>query len=420
MRRHPLRSILALTTLSAVAPALLPASSYAADPEPGTPAYVARDAQNIADAYGRITGPGGQLQNPAYLPALAWPERRPDLAADQAGRLPDPAAVTPGSVFPGWNVGNPLRAGWKGTRGLSERISFTNRYGALLRGTVYRPAPGARDPYTGRALSGPFPGVVITPGLGAGLRGHVRVAGPGPRRARLRRPHLRRPGPGRRRDVPARAPAARTTRCRSATRSPRRRTASSTAARASPPSSCRTSWSAPRTPCVLHLDPARRYANPRSAGAEVTSHNPYWRLFDRSADRARTPRPDHPIAIIGHSMGAAAVSKVQGTDRRVAAVVALDKLAGPGDRAARRQRQHADRAGTGPAVRVRVHRLAVPRQRRLLAHPAAQPRRPGPAARERTGFDAWREAGIDSMLVVPRASTHLEYTDIPLVLPASR
>ena len=38
----------------------------------------------------------------------------------------------------------------------------------------------------------------------------------------------------------------------------------------------------------------------------------------------------------------------------------------------------------------------------------------------RTGFDAWRRAGVDSMLVVPRASTHLEYTDIPLVLPASR
>ena len=41
--------------------------------------------------------------------------------------------------------------------------------------------------------------------------------------------------------------------------------------------------------------------------------------------------------------------------------------------------------------------------------------------RERaTGYDAWRKAGVDSMVVVPRASTHLDYTDIPLVLPASR
>jgi hypothetical protein len=41
--------------------------------------------------------------------------------------------------------------------------------------------------------------------------------------------------------------------------------------------------------------------------------------------------------------------------------------------------------------------------------------------RERsTGYDDWVAAGKDAMLVVPRASTHLEYTDIPYVLPASR
>jgi hypothetical protein len=28
------------------------------DPAPGSPAYVARDVQNIANAYGRVTGPG--------------------------------------------------------------------------------------------------------------------------------------------------------------------------------------------------------------------------------------------------------------------------------------------------------------------------------------------------------------------------
>ena len=93
MRRHRFRSLLALTTLSAVALSVVPASSYAADPEPGTPEYVARDAQNMRDAYGRIIGPGGQLQNPAYLDR-ARPGRngRPDLAADGAGRLADPAS----------------------------------------------------------------------------------------------------------------------------------------------------------------------------------------------------------------------------------------------------------------------------------------------------------------------------------------
>src|SRR5690242_17365038 len=49
-----------------------------------------------------------------------------------------------------------------------------------------------------------------------------------------------------------------------------------------------------------------------------------------------------------------------------------------------------------------------------------QPGLPDPMRERATGFDAWAAAGVDSMLVVPRASTHLEYTDIPYVLPASR
>ena len=52
--------------------------------------------------------------------------------------------------------------------------------------------------------------------------------------------------------------------------------------------------------------------------------------------------------------------------------------------------------------------------------PEPTPEGPDPKRERATGYDAWRKAGVDSMLVVPRASTHLEYTDIPLVLPASR
>jgi hypothetical protein len=70
MRRHPARSLLALATGRVVASALVPASSYAADLEPGTPAYAARDAQNIQNVYGHIAGPDGQLQNPVCLAAL--------------------------------------------------------------------------------------------------------------------------------------------------------------------------------------------------------------------------------------------------------------------------------------------------------------------------------------------------------------
>jgi hypothetical protein len=48
------------------------------------------------------------------------------------------------------------------------------------------------------------------------------------------------------------------------------------------------------------------------------------------------------------------------------------------------------------------------------------PGNPDPMRERRTGFDDWKAADVDTMLVVPRASTHLEYADIPYVLPASR
>ena len=54
------------------------------------------------------------------------------------------------------------------------------------------------------------------------------------------------------------------------------------------------------------------------------------------------------------------------------------------------------------------------------AQPEDPSQAPDPKREEKTGFDGWRQAGVDSMVVVPRASTHLEYTDITFALPASR
>src|SRR5205085_9810948 len=52
--------------------------------------------------------------------------------------------------------------------------------------------------------------------------------------------------------------------------------------------------------------------------------------------------------------------------------------------------------------------------------PGSPNQAPNPAREELTGFDGWAKAGVDTMLVVPRSSTHLEYTDIAYALPASR
>ena len=172
--------------------------------------------------------------------------------------------------------------------------------------------------------------------------------------------------------------------------------------------------------------PRKHYRNPRAAGAAVSDFNPYWRLFDRSRDRrTATPGRTTRIAIIGHSLGAAAVSKVQGIDRRVEAVVALDKLSG--DTSTSASGSPLDGSGNVPVVPA----LAVQSEYGFTVSPwfasggsslapASSPDGPDPMRERATGYDAWTEAGVDSMLVVPRASTHLEYTDIPLVLPASR
>ncbi|MCW2846927.1 MAG: hypothetical protein JWR90_901 [Marmoricola sp.] len=430
MRPHPFRSLLALTTALAC---LVPAASYAAttettvtpSPAPGSPAYLARDAQNILDAYGRVTGPGGQLQNPAYLPALVQAS-----TADQVQQLLEQAAsptrvpVTAGHVVPGWNVGNPLRAGWNGTRGQSERISFTNRYGALLHGTVYRPKSGARDPYTGQVLRGPFPGAVITEGSVQGSEGMYRwlaqdlaergyvvltydVQGQGNGETL---PHEPVPGTDSN-ALPFCNPFA----------TPKDGEA----------------YGCPGVPfqqlsnfvvgtqdalSFFTSTHAHHYANPGSQGASVSAFNPYWQQFDRSKDaHPATPGRTSKIAIIGHSMGAAAVSKVQGIDKRVAAVVALDKLTGPSASGP------LDGTGNKPVVPA----LALQSEYGFTVSPyftsggssltpEPSPEGPDPMRERATGYDAWRRAGVDSMLVVPRASTHLDYTDIPLVLPASR
>jgi dienelactone hydrolase len=417
---------------AALVPAMFPVVSQAAQspsqsPAPGSPAYVARDAQNIRDAYGRETGPGGQLQNPAYLTSLTLA-----TTADQVQQLMEQVAsptrvpVTPGHVVPGWNVGNPLRASWNGTRGLSQRIAFTNRYGALLHGTVYRPKPGARDPYTGAVLQGPFPGVVITEGSVQGSEGMYRwlaedlaergyialtydVQGQGNGETL---PHE--PAPvvgGTSNALPFCNPFA------------------------TPQAG--EQYGCPGTPAqqlsnfvvgtedalsFFTSTPTEHYANPRSEGAKVDAFNPYWQLFDHSADtHPNAPGRTMKIAIIGHSMGAAAVSKVQTYDKRVSTVVALDKLTGPGSDGP------LDGTGNKPVVPA----LGVQSEYGFTVNPyltsggssltpSASPNGPDPQRERKTGYDAWKKADVDSMLVVPRASTHLEYTDIPLVLPASR
>ena len=403
---------------------LVPAPAHAA-PQPYDPVA---DVGAMAEAYGRVTGPGGQLQNPLYLPALVQ-QASLVTATQLLAQAADPLrlSLTPAVAVPGWNVGNPLRAGWDGTRGRMRTVAFTNRDGARLAGTLYAPLPTGRDPYTGARLRAPYPAVVITPGSVWGSQGMYQwlaqdlaergylvllydVQGQGtsetlPHTSGSALPFCNPFGPvsgdaalGTRDVLPC-------------------------------PGVPFQQLSNFTTGTVDALDfltstPSRPYPNPGSAGTRVDAFNPWWQEWDRSP----LPTPTAPgrtarIALVGHSMGASAVSRVQGYDRRVSTVVALDKLGSADAGAAFPVASPSPVEPVVPALGLQAEYgfTVTPWQLSGGSSLLPQPSPEGPdPERELQGFDTWTSAGVDSLVYVPRTSTHLEWTDVPLVLPASR
>jgi dienelactone hydrolase len=182
-----------------------------------------------------------------------------------------------------------------------HRVSWTNHYGALIRGDVFAPL---------RSRRGPFPGVVITPGSVQGSermywwlaedlaeRGYVvlvyDVQGQGTSETF---PHQ---GPVN--DLPFCNPFA--------------------------PKGDLEEFGCPGVPSQ---QASNFIHGTREAITFLRSRtNPFRGVLDRSPDRRSvTPGRRVRVAIIGHSLGAFAVSYVQGVDRRVEAAVALDKLEG--------------------------------------------------------------------------------------------
>jgi hypothetical protein len=177
--------------------------------------------------------------------------------------------------------------------------------------------------------------------------------------------------------------------------------------------------------------PSRPYPNRAAGEAHVSPYNPRWRQVDHRPDRnSVTPGRTTRLAVVGHSMGAFAASYVQGVDDRVMAAVALDKLssttlvAGPSGRllgsADLPVRPVVPSLGIQSEYGFTVSPYTLSGGSALAPQPIPPTEAPDPRREQKTGFDGWRKAGVDTMVVVPRASTHLEYTDIALALPASR
>src|SRR5437588_312964 len=281
------------------------ATARAAGPAPGSAEYFQRDNQNMMDAYGRQSGPNGQL-TPSYISELPGGTNSGYLQqVAQQVENPTRPIVDPGQWFPGWNQGNAYRQTWPGRRGLEIPVAFTNRYGALLRGDVYAPLPGARDPYTGKRLRGPFPGVVITTGSIQGSekmywwlaedlaeRGYVvltyDVQGQGTSETL---PHQ-----GKIADLPycdLAAPAApgEESPCPGL---PAQQTSNFV-------------YGTEDAISFFLSTPAKPYPDPNAGSATVNVYNPQWRSFDRSPDpHTVTPGRTTRLALVGHSLGALA------------------------------------------------------------------------------------------------------------------
>ncbi len=117
--------------------------------------------------------------------------------------------------------------------------------------------------------------------------------------------------------------------------------------------------------------------------------NPFWRDVDT-----------HHVGLAGHSLGATAVSQVGQEDPRVSAIVAWDNLAEVP-------------AGTP----LRTPALGINSEYFFNPQPMQSP--PDPHAHD-GAFRQLAAAGVDTMQVALRASTHLEYAYVPYILPASR
>jgi hypothetical protein len=398
------RRFAAFVAVLACAGMTLPATARSTHsaPRPGTPAYIARDDANIAHAFGRQLGPGGQARSLRYGLALF-----PDLVTTELDQLktqlatPNALAVTGGGLVPGWNDGNPYRRTWAGHRGRISDVAFRAADGALLRGRIFAPLAHGRDPYTHRRLHGPYPGVVIVTGSVQGSQGvYAWLAEDLAERGYLVMTF----------DVQGQGMSQTT----GGPADPLRGVPSERAANFVNDTEDAVSF--------FLSTPMHRYRG---------AFNPRWTAFDRSPDRATvTPGRTTRLAIIGHSTGAVTVSYLQGVDRRVETAVALDKLtATPSS-----ESDVGAAIGSLPGpVRPVVPALALQSEYGFEPQPywlagcssfdpcpGSPAAAPDPRREESMGFDIWRRHHVDSMIVVPRASTHLDYTDVPFVLPASR
>ncbi|HVT64543.1 MAG TPA: alpha/beta hydrolase [Mycobacteriales bacterium] len=392
--RCALTAALLLALTGAAGPAL---AAPSAAPAPGSAAYVERDVRNIQAAFGRGVA---QLQEPGYLTSVARDALELELAdlAAQATR-PDRPALTLGNAVPE-GVGNPDRDGWSGTRGQITPVSFPAYDGALLQGHLFTPLPHARDPYTHRKLHAPYPSVVIVTGSIQASAGVYRWLAE---------------------DLAERGYAALTFDVQGQGQS---ETLPHNGSLDGVPSEQQDSFDHDTEDAITWMlsTPKHRYRG--------GTFNPRWRQVDHRKDHhSVTEGRTRKLAVIGHSTGAVTVSYLQGVDRRIQTAVALDKLTATPSAIDDDKAEIGDLPGpvkpAVPTLGLQAEYGFEPQPYFLANCSSFEPcqgspdKAPDPNREEATGFDTFRAHHVDTAVIVPRASTHLDFTDLPPILPSS-
>jgi dienelactone hydrolase len=331
-------------------------NSFAQDPEPGSAEWYQRDLENMARMTGRTID---QVTNPLFVEKLGVEGNTlfMDNIMDQIAH-PTRPIVSLSQLLPGGRAADPFRRDWElQGRGIMIPIEYENRYGARIQGEVWAPSMPFVDPVTGETSSGPFPAIVITTGSVQGFKELYWWAAQGLAEAGYVVMTYDVQGQGKS-EV----------------------------------------FGHDENGFFLYQDggfpgfPFQQDAN----FIEGTEDALEWFLSDANpllglVDQDR-------LGLASHSLGASAVTLVGNQDPRIKVVVAWDNASLP-----------EDQEPMVPTMGINAEAFFTPQP---------QTSAPDPDAKRGT-FLRFKEKGVPAMQIALRGSTHLEFTYVPLILPAS-
>jgi dienelactone hydrolase len=361
-------ALLVFAAPAAAAPTSVPdCIAPATDPAPGTQEWNDRDTANMYCANERLRD---EYANPAFG-ATFWAETPAQYANQNGAMLASPTHphLTLAQFVIGGTTTDPFRTieRWKAAeRGRVNDISFTATDGATLNGHIFRPpAPAHGKPR--------LPGIVITTGSIQGYQEMYYWAAEGLAEAGYEVMTYDVQGQGQ---------------------------SDTFGSDCAPPA-------VPSAQC--EGVPFQQNYN-FYQGAEDALN-----FFYSSANPGRDELDPDRVGIAGHSLGASAVSEVGQCDPRVKAIVAWDNLAPTSGTCASKASGFPN--GTPASPTLKVPALGINSEYFFNT----TPQQSVPDAQAKSGaFKQLRAAGTDAMQIGLRSSTHLEYTYVPYILPASR